>query len=277
MTKSPLTLLPKILLLALGSISLWMIYLALQVPSNDHSWQTQFEILPTIDLSGDNIDIRNVRDFRYNDDDTISRVSYLDQNFKLSEFRDAWFGISHFGDHGLAHVLISFEFSKDQFLVVSIEARLQQKDVEGYDPIKGLFRGYTKTIVLATEEDVIGLRTHVRGEPLYLYRLNLPELYTKPLLLNFLREAQALTTKPTFYNTFVDNCMTGLLAQSDRFRSFWSWLDMRIMLPGNSDEIAYEMSYIDTSDSFTKVREDALVNPKLTAIGNPDFSRRIRE
>lgn len=277
MMKSPLTHGRKILLLILVAITLWIIFLALKTPRNDGDWQTQFQILPTIELSGDTIRIRNVRDFRYNGDDTIAEVRYLDQNYKLSEFRNAWYGISHFGDHGLAHVLISFEFRDEQFLVVSIEARLQQQDVDGYDPIKGLFRGYTKAIVLATEEDVIGLRTHIRGEPLYLYRLDLPELYTKPLLLNFLREAQALTAKPTFYNTFVDNCMTGLLAQSDHFRSFWSWLDLRIILPGNSDEIAYEMAYIDTSSPFTKVRSEALVNPKLTAIGNVDFSRKIRE
>jgi hypothetical protein len=71
--------------------------------------------------------------------------------------------------------------------------------------------------------------------------------------------------------------MTGLLAQSDRFSSLWSWFDIRILLPGNSDEIAYEMAYIDTSSSFPKVREEALVNPKVTPIGNSDFSRKIRE
>jgi hypothetical protein len=71
--------------------------------------------------------------------------------------------------------------------------------------------------------------------------------------------------------------MTGLLAQSDRFSSLWSWFDIRILLPGNSDEIAYEMAYIDTSSSFPKVREEALVDPRLTAIENTDFSRKIRE
>ena len=267
----------KILLVFIAAGIAWIFFLALKTPTNDGDWQTQFQILPTIELSGDTISIQNVRDFRYNDDDTVAEAHYIDRNYQLSEFRNAWYAISHFGDHGLAHVLLSFEFKDDQFLVVSIEARLRKGDVDGYDPIKGLFRGYTKTIVLATEQDVIGLRTHIRGEPLYLYKLDLPELYTKPLLLNFLREAQALNARPTFYNTLTDNCMTGLLAQSDRFSSLWSWLDIRILLPGNSDEIAYEMAYIDTSGSFPKVREEALVNPTVTAIENADFSRKIRE
>jgi len=137
-------------------------------------------------------------------------------------------------------------------------------------------QAYNKTVILATEQDVIGLRTHIRGEPLYLYKLDVPELYTKPLLLNFLREAQVLTRRPTFYNTIVDNCMTGLLAQSDQLRNVWSWLDTRILLPGNSDEIAYELGYIDTSQSFTKVRGDALIDPQSVPLNDTNFSQKIR-
>jgi hypothetical protein len=217
-----------------------------------------------------------VRDYRYNEDDTIAEARYLNESYQLSEFKNLWFALSHFGDNGLAHVFLSFEFTGNKYLVVSIEARLEEKHIEGYNPIKGLFRGYTKTIVLATEQDVIGLRTHIRGEPVYLHKLDVPELYTKPLLLNFLREAQVLNTKPTFYNTLIDNCITGLLAQSDQFRSMVSWLDLRIFLPGNSDEIAYELGYIDNTKPFKKVRERALIDPSVTEIEDSDFSHKIR-
>ncbi len=253
-----------------------MLFLASKTPSNERSWQTQFQILPTVELEKDTISIHNVRDYRYNRDGTIAQIRYLDETYQLSEFKQAWYGLSHFGDNGLAHVFLSFEFSNDTFLVVSIEARLEEKHTDGYDPIKGLFRNYTKTIVLATEQDVIGLRTHIRSEPVYLHKLNVPELYTKPLLLNFLREAQVLTRKPTFYNTLIDNCMTGLLAQSDQFRSVFSWVDSRIILPGNSDEIAYELGYISNTESLDQVRESALINPRFSNIDDADFSQKIR-
>ncbi len=265
-----------LLVLAIGLV-LFLFSLALKVPTNNAQWQTQFRVLPTVELNGDTISIENVRDFRYTENDRVTEVRYLDQQFQLSEFVSAWYGISHFGGNGLAHVLMSFEFSGDKFLVVSIEARLREEDIDGYSPIKGLFRGYEKNIVLATEQDVIGLRTHVRKEPFYLYKLDVPELYTKPLLLNFLREAQVLTRKPTFYNTFIDNCMTGLLAQSDQFRGLSSWLDTRILLPGNSDEIAYELEYIDTSRPFAQVRTRALVEPNVTKLDDPNFSLKIRK
>ncbi len=263
-------------LLIIFFIGLGAIFLALKSPSNQANWQTQFKTLPSVKLEGDTIHIKNLRDFRYNKDATIREARYLEQTYQLSEFKNAWYGISHFGKNGLAHVFMSFEFSDGKFLAVSIEARLEEEHINGYSPIKGLFRGYTKTIVLATEQDVIGLRTHIRSEPLYLYKLDVPELYTKPLLLNFLREAEVLNRKPTFYNTLIDNCMTGLLAQSDQFRKLSSWLDMRIILPGNSDQIAYELDYIDTSKPFDKVRTNALVDASTVDISDADFSLKIR-
>lgn len=253
-----------------------ILFFALKSPTNDANWQTQFQVLPSVSLDGDYISIKSVRDFRYSENDTITKARYLDKSYKLSEFKHAWYGISHFGAHDLAHVFMSFEFTGDEFLVVSIEARLEDKHINGYSPLKGLLRGYAKTIVLATEQDVIGLRSHIRSEPVYLYRLDVPELYTKPLLLNFLREAQVLNREPNFYNTIVDNCMTGLLAQSDQFRSMLSWIDLRVLLPGKSDEIAYELGYIDNSQALEKVRKRALINPELSEISDENFSRKIR-
>ncbi len=263
-------------LLFLLTIILLVIITILRTPSNTGDWQKQFQILPQVELNQDTISIQNLRDFRWNKDDTVAKVHYLNKTYQLSQFKQAWYGISHFGDNGLAHVLLSFEFANDEYLVVSIEARLQNKDVEGYNPIAGLFGAYTQTIVLATEQDVIGLRTHVRGEPLYLYKLEVPEIYTKPLLLNFLRKAQVLNYQAEFYNSIIDNCMTGLLAESHQFRGLSSWIDKRILLPGNSDELAYELEYINTDRSFVQTRKDALINPSSTTLEDPHFSKKIR-
>ena len=273
-----------LLLLVLLLITVLVIITVSRTPSNTGNWQTQFQVLPSIELINDTVSIKNVRDFRWNPDDTVAKIQYLDKNYQLSQFKNAWYGISHFGENGLAHVLLSFEFeSEDEnatkikdFLVVSIEARLQEKDVEGYNPIAGLFGAYTQTIVLATEQDVIGLRTHVRGEPLYLYKLDVPEIYTKPLLLNFLRKAEVLNYQAEFYNSIIDNCMTGMLAESHQFKGISSWLDKRILLPGNSDELAYELKYINTDIPFDQVRKDALINPSSTKLEDPDFSKKIR-
>jgi len=220
------TVLKYLLILFLFIIAALIIITLLRTPSNHGNWQKQFLILPTVELNRNIVSIKNLRDFRWNKDERISKANYLDKQYQLSDFKNAWYGISHFGENGLAHVLLSFEFEDDFFvkdyLVVSIEARLQEDDSKGYNPIAGLFGAYTKTIVLATEQDVIGLRTHIREEPLYLYKLEVPEIYTKPLLLNFLRKAQVLNRRPAFYNSIVDNCMTGLLSESHQFEKMTS-------------------------------------------------------
>ena len=253
-----------------------VLYLTLKAPTNSADWQTQYKVLPTVSMSGDVIQVTNLRDFRYNDNGTVAEIRYLDEEYQLSKFKQAWYGISHFSDKDFAHVFISFEFEDQKYLVVSIEARLETKHVNGYSPVKGAFREFNKTVVLATEQDVIGLRTHIRKERVYLYPLKVPELYTKPLLLNFLREAQVLTRKPVFYNTLIDNCMTGLLAQSDQFSNVFSWLDLRIVFPGGSDEIAHELGFIDNSVSLEEMRQSSIINPLGYYINDEFFSEKIR-
>ena len=247
-----------------------------QKPNNDGDWQVQYQRLPVVMLDGDTITVSNLRDFRYDTGDRVTQVRYVDREYHVSEFVAAWYGISHFGANGLAHVFLSFEFENQQYLTVSIEARLQKKHTDGYSPISGLLRAYNKMVVLATEQDVIGLRSHVRGERVHLYKLDVPDLYTIPLMLNFLREAQVLNREPEFYNTVTDNCMTGLLAESYQFESLLDWFDLRIMLPGNSDELAYELGFIDTSDNLQQLREKARVKPESFSINDPNFSRLIR-
>ena len=266
----------KIMLLILIALIIFGGYLALKAPTNSANWQTQFQVLPTVEMAGDTISIKNIRDFRYENNDTIAEVRYLNNEYHLSQFKQAWYGISHFGSNNLAHVFISFEFEDKKYLVVSIEARLEKEHINGYNPIKGIFKAFNKTVVLATEQDVIGLRSHIRKEKVFLYPLEVPELYTKPLLLNFLREAQVLNRKPRFYNTLTDNCMTGLLSQSEQFRSLTSWFDWRIVLPGGSDEIAHELGFINNSQTLTNLRQSALINPNGFTIEDKDFSEKIR-
>lgn len=261
-------------------IAFWLVFLKFKSATNDAVWQTQYKVLADAEIGGDTISIKNLRDFRYNEDESIKAANYLDKTYQLSEMKDIWYGISHFGKNGLAHVFISFEFidaaQKKDYLTVSIEARLKEKSKNGYNPFAGLFGLYNKTIVLSTEQDVIGLRTHIRKEQVYLYRLTIPELNEKALLLSFLRNVDSLHRQPELYNSILDNCMTGLLAQSKYFDKKPIWMDKRILLPGNSDEVAYELDFIDTTRSFSELREIAKIDPALMELEATDFSEQIR-
>ena len=252
-------------------------------PSNDKAFLPQFEKQPIVDINGDIITINNLRDFRYQASftggDNIIEARYIERQYKLSEVKQLWYGISHFAEHGFAHVFLSFEFSDGQFLVVSVEARLEQQHSDGYHPLKGLLRQYQKTLVLATEEDVIGLRTHIRKEQLYLYPVTLSQLRLKALLLNHLRSSEDLLDNPSFYNTFSDNCMTGLLKVTSTLNHWWQWLDYRIILPGYSDQLLfqYEEDQQHSKLDFTAWQQQHLINPAHSTIDSPRFSLDIRE
>jgi hypothetical protein len=155
-------------------------------------------VLSNVELKGDSITIKNVRDFRYNNDETICEVLYLKQRYQLSEFKHTWFGLLHFGKNGLAYVSMSFELSGDKYLVVSIEARLKDIHVDGYSPIKGLFREHTKTIVLATEQDVIGQEVIYAKNHLTYISLRCPKYIPNRYYLIFLEKPRCLTENLPF-------------------------------------------------------------------------------
>ncbi|MGH1539922.1 MAG: DUF4105 domain-containing protein [Arenicella sp.] len=259
--------------LTIVCFALFVLFLSLKTPGNEKQWRLAQQVLPEITLEDDTITVKGLRDFRYNSDGSVAEANYKTQAYRVSELKAAWYGISHFGKFGLAHVFMSFEFADGQYLVVSIEAR--RRENEDYNPIKGLFRAYTKMVVLGTEQDVIGLRSNVHKEPVYLYALTITKLNQTSLLLNYLRGAQHLNWKPEFYNTLLDNCITGLLEESKPFSSWTSWLDTRILLPGKSDQLAYQLGFIDNEQPFDMVQGRALVDAAIL----PDdaaFSSSIR-
>ncbi|MCK5880857.1 MAG: DUF4105 domain-containing protein, partial [Sinobacterium sp.] len=221
------------------------------------------------------------RDFRYahndgGEGDKVLQARYIQKNYNISTLKQLWYGISHFDDYGLAHVFLSFEFEGDAFLVVSIEARLEEDQQSGYNPVLGLFRQYQKTVVIATEEDVIGLRTHLRQEPVYLYPLPLSAIQLRALLFNYLRLSEDLQQQAVYYNSFSDNCMTGLLRATSTLNQWWQWLDYRIILPGYSDQLLYEKLLSDNATSFEDWQKKHLINPALSTVESSSFSADIR-
>lgn len=256
-------------------LAVYVAWFATRAPSQDAQWLRQYQVHADIHLSGDTLYIRKLRDFRYDDGGSVTEARYVDRRYQLSSLKAVWFGLSHFSGYGLAHAFASFEFSDGQFLAVSIEARLR-RDQEQYNPLLGALREYTKFVVLGTEEDIIGVRSHIRENSVYLYPLKGSSLQGHALLLNFLRRADNLSHTPDFYNTLTDNCLTGLLAESGRYNDLHHWLDYRILLPGYADEVLFDHGLIDTENHLAKTR----LNARVSSAISPDeqyFSRKIRQ
>jgi len=82
---------------------------------------------------------------------------------------------------------------------------------------------------------------------------------------------------PTFYNTLTDNCTTNILQHAERLTRWDLLTDYRVILPGYSDGLAYELGAIANDLPLTETRDRARIDPNGIALSDPDFSRAIRE
>ncbi|WP_221795377.1 DUF4105 domain-containing protein [Oceanobacter mangrovi] len=250
-----------------------VMYLAGLQPSNDGNWIPEHRRPALVELNNNHVRIGDMRDFRYISDGHPAGLSYLDDEFEISQAQRLWFGLSHFADYGMAHNLVSFEFDDGRYLVMSLEARMEQG--QSYNPLLGLLRQYEMTWVLGTEQDLLGLRSHVRQERLYLYPMTLPPAQVQQLLRMFLQDARQLAEQPRFYNTVLDNCLSHLLLLSGAFDTLDVLTDWRLLLPGYSDEVAYELGYLNQTQTIEQIRQTVRVNPLVTPDAD-DFSQAIR-
>ena len=78
-------------------------------------------------------------------------------------------------------------------------------DVSG---IGGFFKEFELSVIAADERDIVQVRTNVRDERDYLYRIRLPMLEMRSLFLAYIDEANRLVHHPRFYNPVTANCTT---------------------------------------------------------------------
>ncbi len=119
-------------------------------------------------------------------------------------------------------------------------------------------------LVLGTEADIIGLRSHIRVERVLLYRLQLNEEQQAYLFRGLMADVTDIFKKPRFYNTLLDNCVTSLL-RHDPEHSIWTGLlDYRVLLPGFGDGFAQEKGWISDELTLDKLREQARVDGTIS-------------
>ena len=125
----------------------------------------------------------------------------------------------------------------------------------------------------------MGLRA-LRGDVLYLYPSNATPEQARAMLVDMLQRAQALRTRPEFYNTLTNNCATNLRAHVNRVVVERLPLGWATLFPGYSDELALERGLLATDLPLEQARERFRVDERARAAladGGADFSRRVRE
>ena len=245
-------------------------------PAHERDWVPEHARLPRVTITGDRVHVAGVRNFTYASAD-VCTPAYDDRTYDLGLVERVWYVLSPFDVdwRGPAHAFLSFGFADGQYVSVSVEARREVG--ETYSPWKGAFRGYELIYVVGDERDLIGLRAAVRGDPVYLYPGRATPAQVRDLLLAMLRRAQAVERRPEFYNTFTNNCATAILDAVNHVAAGRVPYGRRILLPGYSDALAYELGLLDTDLPLEAARAAFLVNDRArAALAAPDFSARLR-
>ncbi len=263
-------------LLLLALIVLVAVFLA-RSPSNEREWMPDFAVLPGIEIEGDRLSIRNIRNSRY-DAQARATVSHYDREFDLGELESVWFILSPFRDdwRGPAHSFLSFGFADSTFLAVSVEAR---KEVgESYSIWRGLFRSFELTYLIGDERDLIPLRTNIWKDEVFVYPAKASPEKAREMLLDVLERAVELQERPEFYNTLTMNCTTALRDHVNRIAPGKVPPSWKLVFTGYSDELAMDAGLIDWDGDIDSARRRFRVNERaMRHAHDPRFSLRIRE
>ena len=244
-------------------------------PSNERDWRPEVARLATAEVEGDRVTVKNVRNFRYRSvEDFDERWEARTYDLAKLEGLDVFF--IDWGAPLINHTILSWSFAGGQHLAISVEVR-KRKDQE-YSALKALFRQFELVYVVATEEDVIRLRTNYRRrEETYLYRLRTSKAAARALLLDFLRAINRIARRPLWYNAVAANCTTVI---RERVIHAGGKLPLTWRLFANAylPEFLYRRRLLDTSRPFAELKAMSHINERARKIGEgEDFPARIRE
>lgn len=255
---------------------IFIIFFYSQQPSNNRDWTQDQKILPYAEfLKDDKILVRNIRNFEYRSTSDYT-PNYYNKTFDLNKLTSVDYLVEPFGSIGAAHTFISFGFKGTDFVSISVEIRKEKE--EEFSPIKGVLKQYELMYVIADEKDVVALRTNHRKDPVYLYPIKTTQEKMQILFLNMLKRANKLKETPEFYNTLTNTCTTNIANHVNEITPNKIPWDIRLLLPENSDELAYEIGLIDNSLTLEQSRKKYLINDRAKLYANdPNFSIKIRE
>ena len=78
---------------------------------------------------------------------------------------------------------------------------------------------YELAYVVATEDDIIKLRTNYRKNQVIMYPIKTEKENIKLLFRSMLIRADKLSREPEFYNTLWNNCTTNILIHANALRN----------------------------------------------------------
>ncbi|WP_313053468.1 Lnb N-terminal periplasmic domain-containing protein [Pseudomonas lopnurensis] len=243
-------------------------------PSNHRVWTDDLIRMTHGRADGSQVTLHNVRNFDWRSDEDYD-PRWETRHYDLDRLASVDLATSYWGMPAIAHVLVSFGFDDGRFLVFTVEIRKERG--EHYSEIGGFFKQFELSIVATDERDALRVRTNVRGEEVYLYRVNMSREAMRELFLSYLEQANQLSETPRFYNTVTANCTTIVFDMMQQIISGLP-LDYRLLLTGYLPGYVQDAGGLEADLSLEQLRERGRITERaLQADDSPDFSRLIRQ
>jgi len=256
---------------AYAGLLIWWIGLP---PSNDRDWADDVAQMVRGTVNGDRVTLQNVRNFAWR-----SEIDYTPRwetrSYDLARLITLDMIVSYWSRRSIAHMLISFGFDDGTHVVFSVEIRREKS--ESFSEVGGFFKEFELCILAADERDIVRLRTNVRREETFLFRLNMPVAAMRSLLLAYVEEANSLVRLPRFYHTITGNCTTLVWRMLKRIVQPLPF-SYRVLLSGYLPEYVYEVGALDQRYPIEELRALGYISERARESDqSAQFSRDIRQ
>ncbi|MBF92792.1 MAG: hypothetical protein CMB78_03350 [Euryarchaeota archaeon] len=258
----------------------WLIVRHIRLrPSNERSWVNDNEKMATAEFEGDEVTIRNVRDFNWRSTRDYDE-KWIDLKVSLDRVSKIWFVLEYFDPsrRQMAHTIMSFEMEDGTRLACSIEVRREKG--EKYHPIRGMFKSYELIYVWATERDIIGVRTRCRKKSVtHLFEaVVLGPGNERRMLESYLRRTNKLSTDPEWYNTITNTCTTNIVRHVNEVYPGRVPRALSILLPGLSPGLLQRNNLVKMTGSVEETLQRSIIDHRGESWdGVSDFGEWIRQ
>lgn len=261
--------------LALGCVAIVMIPWSFLMPSNKRDWAPEFSETGWVEIDGDTVTFHGYRNFDYKLDGSVTE-RWETKTVHLSNLKHVDYFQDSFGGKLMGHPMLSFDFGADGKVCLSIETRREKG--EHFSPFGGMYKMYELQYIFGSERDIVRVRTNIRKENVYLYRLNFSPERSRKLFLASVETQNDLKEKPRFYHILRANCTTSLRNQASP-EDQENLKDWRMLANGQLDAMVDEKGWISgAGKSFEELKSQALITPYAQQIHDAEnFSELIRK
>ena len=242
-------------------------------PSDNRDWADDVARMTTGVVSDNQVTLHNVRCFDWRTT-TDYDPRWEIRVYELQRLNSVDMVLSYWSMSAIAHVLVSFGFEDGDHVVFSVEIRPEKS--EQFSEVGGFFKEFELSIIACDERDVIRLRTNVRREDVYLYRLRMPVAHMRALFLAYIAAANELSHEPRFYNTLSANCTTLVYRMMRRIAGRLP-LDFRLLLSGYLPGYVRRVGALDARYPLSELKALGRIGERASRSDrSPGFSADIR-